>query len=78
MLKAHSNIKKMKRPKTFQSYFLITIVAVLLLARVHHAKVVECSPDLTVNMNNRWQYCTKMAFAKDRIARVKATVAYSS
>ena len=37
---------------------------------------MTCTPDLTLNMNNRWAFCTKMAFAKDQIARVKAQVEF--
>lgn len=42
------------------------------MASLSMAKVVECQPNLTENMNNRWAFCTKMAFAKDNLAKVKA------
>ena len=33
---------------------------------------------MTRNMNNRWAFCTKMAFAKDSLATIRATAAFKS
>ena len=46
-----------------------------LLSAVVNSKVATCITDLTVDRD--WQYCTKMAFGKDKLAKVKATVEYS-
>jgi len=56
---------------------VVSAVVVALLSVVSLGKVVTCSPDLTVNLSNRWAFCTKMAFAKDSIANVKAKVAFT-
>ena len=56
---------------------VVKAVLLCLFGEVTRSKVVTCTPDLTVNMNNRWQYCTKMAFAKDRYAKVKASVEFA-
>ena len=56
----------------FKFEFLILII----FAAVVQGKVVECSPDLTRNPNNRWAYCTKMAYARDRVAKVSAKASF--
>ena len=52
------------------------LAAVISLFGSVDGKVVTCSPDLTQNMNNRWAYCTKMAFKKDNFAHVKSSVEF--
>lgn len=46
-----------------------------LLCAVVKSKVATCITDLTIDRD--WQFCTKMAFGKDQLAKVKATVEYS-
>ena len=55
---------------------LVKAAALLsLLSAVVRSKVETCITDLTVDKD--WQFCTRMGFGKDQLARVKATVEYS-
>ena len=55
---------------------LYTLAIVLLSSKCTLGKVVTCTPDLSQNINYRWQFCTKMAFAKDRDANISTRVEF--